>query len=174
LPALVPLLVVVAVAFAAARAGSLGVALAAVLGAYWLAFAIYVPLTPNLQRPDFRGVVEAAGPARGGPREIVGWTLGATALRHYLPDRSERVFGRLAVSEIDVAGKFGGRRLAAAMPAGFHLVGRSTAGTMTVSRFRSGSVRIVPYYRLRRLPTGYGSNGVVADGLGRSPGASGG
>jgi mannosyltransferase len=167
LPALLPLVVVVALAFTLGRAGRTGVALAAGLCAYWLAFAIYVPLTPNLQRPDFRGVVEAIGPARG-PREIVGWTLGATAIRHYLPDRSERVFGRLAVAEIDVASKSGGRRLAAAMPSGFHLVGRSSAGTMTVSRFRSPGTRVVPYYEMRRLPTGYGSNGVVADGLRRA------
>jgi mannosyltransferase len=168
LPALVPLIVVVALALTVHGAGWRGPALAALLCAYWVAFAVHVALTPDLQRPDFRGVAQALGPPRG-PREIVGWELGATAIRFYLPDRSERVFGRIRVDEIDVAAKHGGRRLASAMPPGFHRVRRARAGDMTVTRFRAASPRIVPYYLLQRLPTGYGGNGVVADGLPRGP-----
>jgi hypothetical protein len=165
LPALLPLLCVLAVGLGLPRLGWAGPALVGALCVYWTAFAVYVALTPNLQRPDFRGVAEAVGPPQG-PREIVGWELGATAIRYYLPDRSERVYGRVRVGEIDVAAKPNVRDLGRSMPPGFRRVGpRQRVGRIAVSRFRAARPRVVPYYLLRRLPTGYGSNGVVADGL---------
>jgi hypothetical protein len=164
LPALVPLTVVVALGFGIRRAGRLGVVLAASLGAYWLAFAIYVPMTPNLQRPDFRGAAEALGPARR-PRAVVSWELGATVMRYYLPGRSERVFGRVSVREIDVISKSGARRLPARIPPGFRRVGRMHVSRLAVTRYLAKGVEVLPYFELRRLPTGFGSNGVVADGL---------
>jgi hypothetical protein len=165
LPALVPLLVVIALGFSVGQTRRIGTACAIVLALYWVGYAVDVALTPNLQRPDFRDLTQQLGPPRG-PRELVGWTLGATAVRVYLPDRSERVFGKLAVREVDVASKPGSRGVGAAMPAGFHRVERFHVDRMTMTRYRSARVRVVPYYLLRRLPTGYGSNGVVADGLG--------
>jgi 4-amino-4-deoxy-L-arabinose transferase-like glycosyltransferase len=165
LPALLPLLVVVAIGLSAPRLGWVGPALVGALCAYWIGFAIYVAVTPSLQRPDFRGVVEAVGPPHG-PRAIVSWELGATVIRHYLPDRSERVFGKIRVGEIDVAAKPGVRRLGPSMPPGFHRISREVVGRIAVSRFRAAAPRVVPYYFLTRLPIGYGSNGVVADGLG--------
>ena len=165
LPALVPLLVVVALGFSVGQARRIGVACALVLTLYWLGYALDVAVTPNLQRPNFRDLTQRLG-RPSGPREIVGWTLGATAVRFYLPDRSERVFGKLPVREVDVASKPGSRGVGAAMPAGFHRVERFHIDRMTMTRYRSARVRVVPYYLLRRLPTGYGSNGVVADGLG--------
>src|SRR6202012_5882711 len=64
LPALVPLAAVAAPGLGASRARPVGVAVAVALCAYWIAFDIYVTQTPNLQRPDYRGVVRALGPAR--------------------------------------------------------------------------------------------------------------
>ena len=51
-----------AIGFAVERARRLGLLLAVVLCAYWVAFDIHVTQTPNLQRPDFRGITEALGP----------------------------------------------------------------------------------------------------------------
>jgi len=166
LAALLPLILVLAIGLTVPHLGRAGPALAAALCAYWIVFAVYVALTPNLQRPDFRGVAEAIGPPRT-QRAVVGWELGATAIRHYLPDRSERVFGRIAVGEIDVEAKPNVRNLGRSMPPGFHRVSRQLVGRIAVSRFLAARPRVVPYYLLSRLPTGYGSNGVVADGLSR-------
>jgi 4-amino-4-deoxy-L-arabinose transferase-like glycosyltransferase len=167
LTALPPLIIVLAVGLTARRLGWAGPGLAGALCAYWIVFGVYVALTPNLQRPDFRGVAEAIGPPRA-QRAIVGWELGATAIRHYLPDRSARVFGRIRVREIDVEAKPSVKDLGRAMPPGFHRLSRQLVGRIAVSRFRAQRPRVVPYYLLRRLPTGYGSNGVVADGPGLS------
>ena len=87
LPALLPLAVAAAIGFAADRARRLGLLLAVVLCAYWLAFDVYVTQTPNLQRPDFRAITEELGPPRG-PRAIVTWKLAADPVRFYLHDRS--------------------------------------------------------------------------------------
>ncbi|HEY0390398.1 MAG TPA: glycosyltransferase family 39 protein [Solirubrobacterales bacterium] len=173
LPALVPALIAAAIAFSASQARRIGLACATALCLYWLGFAIQVALTPNLQRPNFRDLAERLGRPHG-PREIVGWELGATAVRFYLPDRSERVFGKLPVREIDVASKPLARGLAGALPPAFHRVERVHLQRMTLTRYRAKRAQVVPYYLLRRLPTGFGSNGVVADGLRSSaPGAGG-
>jgi mannosyltransferase len=164
LPALVPLAVAVAVAFSTSRARRIGLACATLLCVYWLGFAIYVALTPNLQRPDFRGLTERLGPPHG-PRAIVGWKLGATAIRFYLHDRSERVYGRIPLREIDVVSEPHAKGLSAAMPKAFQQVERVRLARLTLTRYSSKRVHEVPYYRLRDLPTGFGSNGVIADGL---------
>jgi mannosyltransferase len=166
LAALVPLAVVAAIGFAANGTRRLGAGCATALSAYWLAFAIYVPLTPNLQRPDFRGVVERLGPPHG-PREIVGWKLGAIAIRFYLPDRSERVYGKVRVREVDVVSKPLAKGVSAAMPAGFRAVERVRLNRLTLTRYVAKRARVVPYHVLGDLPTGFGENGVVADGLPR-------
>jgi hypothetical protein len=164
LPALLPLLLVVAMGFALPRLGWAGPALAGVLCAYWIAFAIYVALTPSLQRPDYRGVARAVGVPHGS-REIVGWNLGATVIRHYLPDRSERVYGRVSVDEIDVAAKLGVRHFGRSMPPGFLFVSRQLVGRIALTRFRAQRPVVVPFYVLKDLHIGYGDNGVIADGL---------
>ncbi len=105
LPALVPLAAVVALGLGAARARLVGVLVAVALCAYWLAFDVYVTQTPNLQRPDYRGVAAALGPARV-PRAIVSWRLAGDPLRWYLDDGAMRWFGGgEAVREVDLVGK---------------------------------------------------------------------
>jgi mannosyltransferase len=166
LPALVPLLVATAIGFSPDRARRLGIVGATLLSVYWLGFAIYVARTPNLQRPNFRDLARRLGPPHG-PREIVGWELGATAIRFYLPDRSERVFGKLPVREIDVASKPRAQGVATGLPKAFHRVERVRVERMTLTRYRASGVHVVPYHLLRGLRTGFGDNGVVADGLPR-------
>jgi mannosyltransferase len=166
LPALAPLAVVAAIGLAAKRAGRIGPACATALCAYWLAFAIYIPFTPSLQRPDFRDAAARLG-APHGPRAIVTWKLGATTMRYYLHHRSERLSGGVRVREIDVIGKPKAKGLSASVPPAFHEVERIGVGRLVITRYRSQRLQLVPYYVLSRLHTGFGTNGAVADGLPR-------
>jgi uncharacterized membrane protein len=90
LPALVPLLVAVALAVTLRGARCGGAALAAVLLLYWLGFSILVSASPAWQRLDWRAVAERIGEPRA-PRAIVLWTLGAAPLRWYLSTGSYQV-----------------------------------------------------------------------------------
>ena len=165
LPALVPLAIVVAIGFSGSRTRRLGLACATVLCAYWLGYAVHVALTPNLQRPDLRGLAEQLGKPRG-PRAIVGWKLAADPIRFYLRDGSERFYsGETPLREIDVVSKPVAEGFEAAMPRAFRPVERVRLERLTLTRFVSGRVHAVPYYRLHNLPTGFGSNGVVLDGI---------
>jgi mannosyltransferase len=165
LPALAPLIVAAAIGFSVRRAHRLGLACVAALCVYWVAFAVKVPLTPNLQRPDWGGAMERVGPPHG-PRAIVVWKVGATVVRYYLPHRSTRIWeGKLPVREIDVVSKARAGGLARAIPRGFKRVERVRLRRLTLTRYRSKRVRAVPYRTLEELPTEFGRNGVVADGL---------
>ena len=106
LPALVPLAAVVALGLGATRARLAGVLVAVALCAYWLAFDVYVTQTPNLQRPDYRGVADARSARPGVPRAIVSWRLAGDPLRWYLDDGAMRWYGGAeAVREVDLVGK---------------------------------------------------------------------
>ena len=81
--AIVPLVVVAAVAASRSRAGP---ALVGLLCAAGIAAFIGVELTPADQRDDWRGAAAAIGPATLGPRVVViDPSDGAPALRLYLP-----------------------------------------------------------------------------------------
>jgi 4-amino-4-deoxy-L-arabinose transferase-like glycosyltransferase len=169
LPALVPLAVAGAIGFATDGARRLGLLLAVALVAYWVAFDIHVTQTPNLQRPDFREITNGLGPPRG-PRAIVTWKLAADPVRFYLHDHSVRVYsGEVPLREIDVIGKSAEGRPVSGVPSRFHPAGRVRFERLTLSRYISSRVRQVPFYALKRVQTGFGSNAVVRDG---QPGAS--
>jgi mannosyltransferase len=164
LPALVPLSVAVAIGFAADGARRLGLLLAIVLCAYWIAFDIHVTQTPNLQRPDFRALTEEVGPARH-RRAIVSWKLAADPIRFYLRDGSERVYsGEIPLREIDVISKPIVTNPPSRLPLGFRPVERRRLDRLTLTRYMSRRDRAVPFYRLGNLRTGFGSNAVVVDG----------
>jgi mannosyltransferase len=164
LPALVPLAVVVAVCFSLRAAGRLGALCATVLCLYWLAFAVYVDATPNLQRPDLRALAERLGPPRR-PRAIVGWKLAAEPIRFYLHDGSRRVYsGEMRVREVDVVSKPAAWSAPASLPGAFRPFDRLRLERATLTRYVSRHTVEIPYYLLRKLPTGFGSNGVVVDG----------
>jgi mannosyltransferase len=169
LPALVPLAVAGAIGFATDGARRLGLFLAVSLVAYWMAFDIHVTQTPNLQRPDFREITDGLGPPRG-PRAIVTWKLAADPVRFYLHDQSVRVYsGEIPLREIDVIGKSAEGRPVTGVPSRFHPAGRVRFERLTLSRYISSRVRQVPFYALKRVQTGFGSNAVVLDG---QPGVS--
>ncbi|HEX7244540.1 MAG TPA: glycosyltransferase family 39 protein [Solirubrobacterales bacterium] len=165
LPALVPVGVAVAIGFGAERVPRLGLLLAAALCAYWIAFGVRVTETPNLQRPDFRAIVDELGPARG-PRAIVSWKLAANPVRFYLHGRSERIYsGVTPMREIDVIGKSDVGSTAAGVPREFHAIRRVRFERLTLTRYASGRIREIPFYRLRHIDTGFGEDAVVVDGL---------
>jgi mannosyltransferase len=171
LPALVPLLAVVALGFGVAGARRLGLVLAVVLGAYWLAFDVHVTQTPNLQRPDFRTVTEALGQPKGQRRAIVSWKLAADPVRYYLHDGAVRMYGgEERISEIAVLRKPLATGLPINLPPSFHQIGRVRADRLTLITYASRYPVKIPYYILRALPTGFGEEAVLLDGP-RSRGA---
>jgi mannosyltransferase len=103
--AMVPLVVLAALAAARTRVGPALVALLCVVGV--VAF-VGVELTPADQRDDWRGVANAIGPALLGPRlVVVDPSDGAPALRLYLPLHRVKVppnpyVMNLTIREIDV------------------------------------------------------------------------
>ena len=162
LPALVPLAAVVALGLSAAPA-RLSILLAGGLCAYWLAFAIYVTQTPNLQRPDFRVASQEIGPARD-RRAIVGWRLAADPVRWYLPGKAVQVYGGLrAVREVDVLSKPHAAGAAANLLPSFRAVEQVRADRLTLTRYRAPHLVNLTVKELKRLPTGFAANGVVLD-----------
>ncbi len=171
LPALVPLAIAVAIGCTAEGARRTGVACAALLCAYWLAFDVHVARTPNLQRPDFRELTERLGPPTQ-PRAILTWKLAADPIQFYLHGPSERVYsGETPVREIDVVSKPVVARKPVGLPPGFHPVERLRLERLTLTRYVSAHLRQVPFYVLRDARTGFGSNAVVADGFALPAGA---
>jgi hypothetical protein len=165
LPALVPLLAVVAIGFAAERARRLGLVFTVALCAYWIAFGIHVTQTPNLQRPDFRTVTEELGPPRDGRRAVVSWKLAADPIRYYLDDHALRMYGGPErVDEVDVLRKPLATGKPVTLPPSFHQVGRVRADRLTLIRYVSKHPVRIWFHTLRDLPTGFGDDAVLLDG----------
>ena len=163
LPALLPIAAAAAIGFGTAAARRLGLVLAVALCAYWLAFAVYVTETPNLQRPDFRALSDELGPPRG-TRGIVTWKLAADPVRWYLGGNALRMYGgRELLDEVDVVSK----PLVAArpvnLPLSFRPVQRFRLDRLTLTRYVSPRPMQIQFHTLRDLPTGFGSDGVVID-----------
>jgi mannosyltransferase len=164
LPALVPLVAVVALGLGASRAHLAGVLVASVLCAFWLAFDVYVTQTPNLQRPDYRGVAAALGPARV-PRAIVSWRLAGDPLRWYLDDGALRWYGGgEAVREVDLVGKRIVAVDAANLPSEFRPAGVVRMDRLTIARYVSSHPVHLWKHQLDALKTGYGTDTIVLDG----------
>jgi mannosyltransferase len=163
LPALVPLIVVAAIGFGAERAARIGLVLAIAICAYWVGFGVHVTQTPNLQRPNFRAIVDELGQSRR-PRAIVSWKLAADPVRFYLGDRARRIYsGVTPMREIDVISKsIGGSPTG--VPKAFHPTARLRFERLTLTRYMSGRIREIPFYRLHRIHTGFGDDAVVVAG----------
>ena len=165
LPALIPLLAVAAIGFAIASVRRLGILLAVVLCAYWLAFDVHITQTPNLQRPDFRTVTDALGQPRNGRRAIVTWKLAADPVRYYLHDGSARMYGgEERISEIAVLRKPLATGLPVNLPPSFHQIGRVRADRLTLITYASKRPVTTPFDILQALPTGFGDEAVLLDG----------
>jgi mannosyltransferase len=172
LPALVPLLVAVAVALSAQRARRLGTAIAVVFTAYSLAFCIWASADPELQRPDWRAVADHLGEPDG-PRATVTWVLGEAPLRFYLSTGAiqlkasegydwlvrEVTFVSMGESPPPPRRLFG---------PGFREIGSEDVGPLFIRRYRLPGPELAPL-RLRLLPharTNFRNNGVLLDGVG--------
>jgi hypothetical protein len=168
LPALLPLLAVVAAGIACRGSGRLGLGLGAVLVAYWLAFAVYVDLRPRLQRPDWRDLAADIGGARV-PREIVTSGQGTVPLRYYLPGRTIELHSPhppIPVRQVDVVSVgLPPRRPGTGLPPGFRQTGRQTEETVTVTRYAAPRPLPVPWQMLLNHYTGFISRDVLAQAV---------
>jgi hypothetical protein len=147
----VPLAVLIAVGLAGGRLRWLGVATAVALCAIGTAAAVRVQSSATLQRPAWRAVATALGPADRNRAIVIAGTYRARPLKLYLP--GAKFYSRHAVDEIDVVGMrsphepacwWGAQcnlptaRPSRAPPAPeFHLVSLRRLGAFTIVRFRS-------------------------------------
>jgi len=171
-PALVPLLLAVAVGVTLRGARRAGVLLGAVLVAYSLGFSVWASLSPALQRPDWDPVAAELGePAT--PRAMVTWTLGAASLRYYLSTGSFQAHPSEGfewwVGEVDFISD------GAAPPPPRDLLG---PGFRRVEQVEVGRLHLRRYVRtgpglarlrlraVRRADLNFRSNGVLLDGIG--------
>jgi hypothetical protein len=172
MPALVPLLVALAVGFTLRRARRIGAVLGTALVAYSLGFSVWASVSPALQRPDWDAVAAALGePSR--PRAMVTWTLGEASLRYYLSTGSFQVQPsdgfQWLVGELDFVSDGPAppppRRLFG--PA-FRQVGYERVGRLYVRRYALPGPGLVPLRLgiVRNAQLGFRTNGVLLDGIG--------
>jgi 4-amino-4-deoxy-L-arabinose transferase-like glycosyltransferase len=172
LPALVPLLIVVAIGLTVERARRLGTVIAAALLAYSLAFCIWVNFDEGLQRPDWRAVADHLGEPQA-PRATVLWTLGEAPLRYYLSTgaiqlKASEGYGWL-VREID----FVSDGPAPPVPRhllgpGFREVAHEDLGRLFIRRYRLAAPGLASLrlWELRKASLRWRTNGVLLDGVG--------
>jgi 4-amino-4-deoxy-L-arabinose transferase-like glycosyltransferase len=172
LPALVPLLVAVAVGFTLRGARRSGTILAAALVAYSLGFTVWASFSPALQRPNWEQVASALGEPDV-PRAMVTWTLGAASLRYYLSTGSFQVQPSDGydwwVGEVDfISDGPAPPPPARLLGPGLREVGYEQVGRLYVRRYAHTRPGLLPL-RLRTIrdaELGFRSNGVLLDGIG--------
>lgn len=172
LPALVPLLVAVAVGSTLHAHRRAGAVLASVLVVYSLGFSIWAGVSPALQRPDWKTVAAELGEPRA-PRAMVTWTLGQASLRYYLSTGSFQVAPSDGYSwyvhEVDfisdgpaapVPKQLFGRR--------FEQVEYAHAGRLHIRRYvlPNGELAHLRLRTVRNADLNFGSNAVLLDGIG--------
>ncbi|HST70042.1 MAG TPA: glycosyltransferase family 39 protein [Solirubrobacterales bacterium] len=172
LPALVPLLLVVAVALTVERARRLGSGVGALLLAYSLGFCIWASASPDLHRPDWEAVAERLGEPDG-PRATVTWVIGEAPLRYYLSTGAIQVKPsegyEWLVREVNFVS------IGSAPPPPQRLIGprfRETGyeqvGELFIRRYRVPGPELAPLQlrTLRYADTNFRNNGVLLDGVG--------
>jgi mannosyltransferase len=172
-PALVPLLVAVAIGTTLRGARRGGALVASVLVAYSLGFCIWVSLSPALQRPDWDAVAARLGEPEA-PRATVLWTLGSASLRYYLSTGSFQVQPSdgysWSVHEVDFVSD------GPAPPVPAHLLGprfrqvdyEQVGRRLYLRRYALPGPDLA-HLRLRRIRNAdlnFRSNGVLLDGIG--------
>jgi mannosyltransferase len=172
LPALVPLLLVVAIAVTLPGARRLGNAIVALLLAYSLGFCIWVSVDPSLQRPDWSAVAEHLGEPET-PRATVTWTIGEAPLRYYLStgaiqvkasERYDWLVGEVnLVSDGEVPPPPPGL-----LGHGFRESAHEDTGRLFIRRYRLPGPGLAPLRlrHLRHADLGFRTNGVLLDGVG--------
>jgi mannosyltransferase len=172
LPALVPLLLVVAVALTVERAGRLGTALATLLLVFSFGFCVWASTDPDLRRPDWEAVAEHLGEPDG-PRATVTWVIGEAPLRYYLSTGAIQLKAAEGydwlVREITFVSMGEAppppRRL---LGPRFRETGHEQVGELFIRRFRVLGPELARL-RLRGLrfaETNFRNNGVLLDGVG--------
>jgi hypothetical protein len=172
LPALVPLLLVVAIATTMPTARRLGAAIGAALIVYSLGFSVWASFSPDLQRPDWSQVASRLGEPRA-PRATVLWTLGEAPLRYYLSTGAIQVRAEEAnpwlVHEINFVSD------GEVPPPSRAVVGRSfrevadeDTGRLVIRRYRLPGPGLAPLRirELRGANLDWRTNGVLLDGVG--------
>jgi hypothetical protein len=171
-PALVPLLLVVAVGLTLVRARRAGTAIAALLLTYSFAFCIWASASPDLHRPDWEAVADRLGEPDG-PRATVTWVIGEAPLRYYLSTGAIQLKASEGydwlVREVNFVS------LGSAPPPPQHLIGgrfRQVAyeevGEFTIRRYRVPGPGLAPLRlrTVRHAETNFRNNGVLLDGVG--------
>jgi mannosyltransferase len=172
IPALVPLLVAVAIGATLGRARRAGIVVGALLFAYSLGFTVLASTSPSLQRVDWDAAAQRLGEPEA-PRAMVTWTLGQASLRHYLSTGSFQVSPSEEfawyVHEIDFISNGDAppvpRRL---LGPGFTQVGYESVGQLRIRRYALTGPDVA-WLRLRKVddaPLNFGSNTVLLDGIG--------
>jgi uncharacterized membrane protein len=174
IPALVPLLVVIAIAVTLPSARRLGAVVGIALVIYSLGFCIAASTVPSLQRPNWDAVAAKLGEPTG-PRAMVTWTIGEAPLRYYLSTGSFQVRASEGnpwfVHEVDFIsdGK--------APPPPPHVLsprfrerGAYSAGRLFVRRYSlpGPSLARVQLQKLREADLNFRTTGVLMDGVGPS------
>jgi uncharacterized membrane protein len=181
LPALIPLLLGVAVALTVERARRLGSAVAALLVAYSFGFCIWVAASPDLHRPDWAAVAERLGEPDA-PRATVTWVIGEAPLRYYLEDgatQSKSSEGAIQLKASEgydwLVREVNFVSLGPAPRPPHRLLGprlRETAyeevGELYIRRYRASGPELVRLRLrlLRHAKTNFRNNGVLLDGVG--------
>jgi mannosyltransferase len=172
LPALLPLLLVVAVAVTMPAARRLGAVLAAGLLIYSFGFSVWASFSPDLQRPDWRVVADRLGEPDT-PRAIVTWTIGQAPLRDYLETGAIEIKPSERYDWLVREVNFVSYGEAPPPPRhmlgpGFRETGREEAGQLFIRRYELPGPGLMPL-RLSRVDEAdlnFRSNGVLIDGIG--------
>jgi uncharacterized membrane protein len=172
IPALVPLLIAVAIGVTLPGSRRLGTVIGAALLAYSLGFCVWASASPDLQRPDWHVVASHIGEPKA-PRATITWTLGLASLRYYLSTGAVQVTAAEGydwlVHEID----FVSDGKAPAPPRyllgpGFRQVAFEDTGRLDIRRYAVPGPGLAPL-RLRALrdaQLNFRNNGALLDGVG--------
>jgi mannosyltransferase len=172
IPALLPLLIAVAIGLTVAAARRAGIAIAAVLLAYSLAFCVWASVSPQLQRPDWDTVAATIGEPQA-PRATVTWVLGEAPLRYYLSSGAIQITPAdgydWLVHEVDFVSD--GRvppPPAKLLGPGFRETSSEDAGRLFVRHYELPGPGLAPLRlrQLRRADLDFRSVGVLLDGIG--------
>jgi uncharacterized membrane protein len=172
LPALIPLLVVVAIAVTLPSARRFGAAIGVALLAYSLAFCVWVSFSPDFQRPNWDAVASRLGEPQA-PRATVTWTLGEAPLRHYLSSGAMQVRAvdgyHWLVHEVDFVSEGSAPRPSRQLLGpGFRESAHEDAGALVIRRYRLPGPGLEPLRLrlLRQARLNFRNVGVLVDGVG--------
>lgn len=171
LPALVPLLLALAIGLTLPAARRLGTAIGAALLAYSLGFSIWASFSPDLQRPAWDAVAAEIGEPTA-PRATVTWVLGEASLRYYLSTGAFQAFPAEGydwlVHEIDFVSDGKAPPPTHLLGPGFRETSHADLGRLFVRHFELAGPGLAPLQlrRLRAAELNFRNTGVLLDGIG--------